>query len=380
MLHLHRKFIVNPRLERLLIATTLAGAACWSAWGVVRALGLVGPYHVFGAMLVSLSLTVGVAATWRAEVRRITSVVVTLAACVPLWLWFGSYPAFALLASGAVASLAVPGPWTPLVRVNAALALGVGAFAGYYVAAALAAVPVLTRIPPIVLPAILGAASGFVAAFGHVATRVRCESDTVELLFRAERKRAPVPPLAVQALHLYRRVREALPPDAGDETWAGVRQTVSRLVLQVLGLARQAQEMAEDVALSDVDELTRRAQAMRDAATGASDPQAKQHYTETAEVLMRRLQRLRQFGQRRERVEALCHHCLSVLENLRLALAQTRLSGTAAGIGEVSGALERLNALQSELDCTADALRELERDHPTVPSSPTGPLAPEASA
>lgn len=373
----HHTLRIHPDFERLIRAGTLAGAGTWATLGIAQAVGIPGASALFVAIGVPLTLTLGLRFARHKRGGGLPLVLLTIGGSIPALLWFRHYPAFALLATGAVVGLGAPRTAGWLPRLNGALALGVGTFAGVYVAAAVGSTRLVAHVPPLLTHALLGALFGFIAAFGHLATHARWDRDTVELLFRAQRKHGAVPPLAAQALHLYRRIRETLPRAAPSDPWGDTRRTVSRLVLQVLGLAAQAQEMAEHIALSDMDDLTRRQQAMRDAAAGATDSAAQRHYADTAAVLAQRLGRLGQFGRRRERVEAVCHHCLSVLENLRLALAQARLTGHGTGLDDVTRALDRLNTLQSELDCTAEALRELEPDATAAPSSLAGPVAPE---
>ncbi len=377
MAMLHRRLNLHPRFERLLLATALAGAATWAPLELAHLAGRHWTPALIATVGIPLTLTLGFRFARPDQAPAGLLALLAVAGSLPALLWFPRYPAFAILAGGAVLGLGLPstGRWLP--RINAALALGVATFAGVYVAAAVGSTRLVALVPPLLAYALMGALFGFIAGFGHLATHARWERDHVELLFRARRKHGIVPPLAVQALHLYRRIRETLPRGTHAGPWHDTRRTVSRLVLQVLGLATQSQDMGEHIALSDVDELTRRRQAMRDAAAGAQDAEAQRHYADTAAVLGQRLERLRQFGQRRERVEALCHHCLSVLENLRLALAQAQLTGQSAGVDEVTTALHRLNALQSELDCTAEALRELEPDVATGRPPPAGPVAPE---
>lgn len=370
---------IGPRFESLVYATTLAGAAGAVLWTVLAWLGPAA-YIPLGNLILPLIVASGIAWTWRREVPVSRPVGAGVLAWAVLTVWATRYPAFAILLAGAAISLGVPGTRGAFPRVNAALALGVSTFAGVYVAVALASVlGTYHLMPPLLRDALFGAAYGFIAAFGHLATQARWRRDEVERLFRAHKQHGGVPALAAQALHLYRRILETLPARDPDNAWEDTRRTVSRLVLQILGLAHQAQEMAEHLALCDRDDLERRRLAMSDAAAGAADPEARRHYAQTAAVLAQRLDRLRQFSRRRERVEALCHHCLSVLENLRLALAQARLTGQAAGLEEASAALDRLTALQSELDCTAEALRELEPDLVAAQALAPDPVATAAT-
>lgn len=371
---------ITARFERLVLRTALAGAAGWLAWAVLAGFAP-GARAALGSLILPLIPAAGIVLAWRRERPAALPLATALLGSVVLHLWAARYPAFSLVLCGMAVSLGVPGVRPRLARLNAALALGVSLFAGAYVATALGSSPLVDRLlPPLLTHALEGTAFGFIAGFGHIATQGRWVRDPVEALFRAQAKGGAVPTLAVQAVHLYRRIRETLPAESAVPIWRETRRTVTRLVLQVLGLARQAQDMAEHLALSDRDALDRRRQAMQDAAAGAQDDEARRHYADTAAVLEQRLDRLREFGWRRERVEALCHHCLSVLENMRLASAQVRLTGRAAGADEAAAALDHLNALQTELDCTAEALRELEPDVSAAQPPPGPTVAPAATA
>jgi len=92
------------------------------------------------------------------------------------------------------------------------------------------------------------------------------------------------------------------------------------------------------------------------------DSIAKGQYQQAHAALAEQLRYLREIGTARERVVARMHHYLAAMERLRMAVLNHRSADASRLSTEVQPILDDLKDLGREIDCSSEAMGEVEKN------------------
>ncbi|MFH0900855.1 MAG: hypothetical protein V2A73_09525 [Pseudomonadota bacterium] len=302
----------------------------------------------------------------RTQLRRLGLLAVLLIAalsCLEFLERRGSEPslgsaAFALLFGGMLAACREEKRWIAVLLAGAAASL-----VGRFVSASLLAV---SPLPGWIAALGVGAAFGLVATLGIVPWHLELRQDRVGEVWETLQRRISGEQLSLakRALEIWSRVERSF--DAGTPARVAIEDSVLRL-LDLAGRWQQVENGEADA--RSADHLVERMTEIEQRIGQASDPIAIKQYEQAKAAIVEQLRYVREIAASRERVVARMHHYLAAMERLRFAVINCRSADASRLASEVQPILADLESLKNDIDCTSEALGEMERSQSSPPDA-----------
>jgi hypothetical protein len=350
------RFRDHEEFHRAALHMAVAGGLAGLA---VHVAGLVFPG--FGPAWATAGLVgaVGFAAqppAWRVRVGEIgLTVAVVLAVGVSL-LFVGSRTELGLAAAAAgFAVLAVRGgrrAWATMAGAAGAL------FLARYVEGTFGAAGAAAGLAPWLVAGVSGLAFGFVGVLGLLPRHIEIGASRVEAAYEACRGKlaGEVRELADRAMGVWEKVDKTLEPEAA------ARRAIEDSVVRVFDVAQKWASVESDGARTPADALIERMDAISAKVERTEDAVARKQYQDAHAALAEQLRYLREIATARERVIARMHHYLAAMERLRFAVLNNRSADASRVSTEVQPILDDLRDLGRDIDCSSEAIHEVEKD------------------
>jgi hypothetical protein len=266
----------------------------------------------------------------------------------------------------AFAALLARGGRRPLVVAPAAAA---AALLMRFVYASLVAAGQDAHVPPWILAAAAGAAFGFVGVLGVVPRHLRLRRNRVAAAYAACRDLlgGEMRELAERGMGVWAKM------NAEGEPESPVRDTIEDSVVRLFDVGRKWAQVESDGARTPAGKLVERMDAIQAKLERCEDAIARGQYQQAHAALAAQVRYLRDIAIARERVIARMHHYLAAMERLRLAVINHRSADASRLSSEVQPILEDLEGLGREIDCSSEAMGQVEADG-------DGPAAAAAAA
>jgi hypothetical protein len=170
------------------------------------------------------------------------------------------------------------------------------------------------------------------------------------VLFRSVRE------LADRVMGVWEKVDKTLEPEAP------ARRAIEDSVVRVFDVAQKWASVESDGARAPADALIERMDAISAKVERTEDAVARKQYQDAHAALAEQLRYLREIATARERVIARMHHYLAAMERLRFAVLNNRSADASRVSTEVQPILDDLRDLGRVIDCSSEAIHEVEKD------------------
>lgn len=244
-------------------------------------------------------------------------------------------------------------------RTIVTVAIGAGvALAARFVLTQFVHADQLAKLPAWLVAGMAGGAFALVAVLALLPRHVEVGRDRVTEAFDGchDAATGEVRVLVERAMEVWRRVATSSLAEDDD-----TRKTLEDSVVRLFEVARRWQEVERDGARTSAEALMERMEQLDAKIARLEDPIARGQYAQARAALAEQLRYLNEIGTSRERVVARMHHYLAAMERLRFAVINHRSADASRLSTEVQPILDDLRDLGKEIDCTSEALGEVER-------------------
>lgn len=205
--------------------------------------------------------------------------------------------------------------------------------------------------------ALAGGAFGLVSLLGVVPRHLDLHHDRIGDKWQAikDKSQGEVGELLGRAATLWEKV------DASLERDSSPRRAIEDSVLRLFEVAQKWQAV-ESESSTPADKLVERMQEIDQKISRTEDPVARGQYERARAALAEQLRYVQEINTSKERVVARMHHYLAAMERLRFAVINHRSADASRLSTEVQPILDDLNTLGKEIDCTSEAMGEVEKE------------------
>jgi hypothetical protein len=203
-----------------------------------------------------------------------------------------------------------------------------------------------------------GGAFGLVALLGTLPRHLHLHQDRVQDSWAKvkDKCQGEVGELLGRAATLWDKVDGSLERDSS------ARRAIEDSVLRLFEVAQKWQSVESESSLPPADKLVERMEEIDQKIARTDDSVAKGQYERARGALAEQLRYVQEINTSKERVIARMHHYLAAMERLRFAVINHRSADASRLSTEVQPILDDLNALGKEIDCTSEAIGEVEKE------------------
>ena len=218
--------------------------------------------------------------------------------------------------------------------------------------------PAFATLPAWVTATISGAAFALVGVLGLLPRHLDLRHDRVGEAWGAAKDRltGELGELTGRAMMVWNKVDQTLEPDAA------ARKAIEDSVLRLFEVARKWQSVEAESAPVPAEKLVARMDEIEAKIARTEDPVARGQYERARAALSEQLRYVNEIATSRERVVARMHHYLAAMERLRFAVINHRSADASRLSTEVQPILDDLESLGKEIDITAEAIGEVEKE------------------
>jgi hypothetical protein len=205
---------------------------------------------------------------------------------------------------------------------------------------------------------IAGGAFGLVGLLGTLPRHLELHQDRIQDKWKAikDKSHGEIGELLGRAATLWEKV------DASLERDSSARRAIEDSVMRVFDVAQKWQSVETESSLPPADKLVERMEEIDQKIARTDDSVAKSQYERARGALAEQLRYVQEINTSKERVVARMHHYLAAMERLRFAVINHRSADASRLSTEVQPILDDLNLLGKEIDCTSEALGEVEKE------------------
>jgi hypothetical protein len=205
---------------------------------------------------------------------------------------------------------------------------------------------------------IAGGAFGLVALLGTLPRHLELHQDRIQDKWKTikDKSHGEIGELLGRAATLWEKV------DASLERDSSARRAIEDSVMRVFDVAQKWQAVESESSLPPADKLVERMEEIDQKIARTDDSVAKSQYERARGALAEQLRYVQEINTSKERVVARMHHYLAAMERLRFAVINHRSADASRLSTEVQPILDDLNLLGKEIDCTSEALGEVEKE------------------
>ena len=211
-----------------------------------------------------------------------------------------------------------------------------------------------------------GGAFGLVALLGILPRHIDVNQDRIQESWAKikDKSQGEVGELLGRAATLWEKV------DASLERDSSARRAIEDSVIRLFDVAAKWQSVESESSLPPADKLVERMEEIDAKIARTDDAVAKGQYERARGALAEQLRYVQEINTSKERVVARMHHYLAAMERLRFAVINHKSADASRLSTEVQPILDDLNALGKEIDCTSEAIGEVEKEAETGTASP----------